>query len=822
MEAGVRISRKVAALVAVPLAATLGFAALAVYTSYGQADRAEDLRRLVLAGAAAGELVHWLQLERGAAVVDLTGGSGEPSQFTERVTAADAAADDYLRAREQLASVPSGLAGLLTRIDGELARLSGLRDAVAAGEARASVAAFTYRIVIADLLSLREQVGQAGGAPAEVADRLRAAAALSQATEATGLELVAVLRARAYGPLTQTGLTEITAARTANVEALATFDAFAEPAWRAGLERSAVGPEALAAQQLQDAVARTAVGDRLGVQPEVWTAAMSERMGRQRLVETGVDADILERVTRLRDGQRRAAAAQIAAVGLAALVAVGLAVALGGPVVRGLRRLRDAAHEVAYERLPEAVTRLEQVEDLGGLSPEQFADGAPVAVRAAGRDEVAEVASAFNAVHRAAIRVAAEQALTRLRTGEMFVNLARRGQGLAGRLTTAIDELERPEEDPERLKQLFQVDLLVTLLSRVNDSLLVLGGRASAQVRLDDESLSDVIRAAGSRVEKYQQWEAGWVDDGVAVRAGVVDDVVLLLALLLDNAVRYSPQLVRVDARLLHDRVVFQIVDEGVGIPPQKRVELNRRLASRPPLDVQAVQWLGTTVAAMLAHRHGMRVELRESRPRGTIAEVMLPIELVAVEQRVHRPAPPSPAPPADAPVGRPAAWPPEPAAGGPLSGAGRWDAGATQELRLPIYDSVQRSLSLWFDPPPRDGGAAAAGSTGAAAGWATAADKGWRAAARAAEPEPDGHTSSGLPRRRPSAQLVPGGVEHPPAGRAATAAEPAARWRDPARAGLVAAAYARGLATRTRQAATAGTVAGPGPQPDAMRERMR
>lgn len=815
MVVGVRISRKVAALVAVPLAATLGFATLAVYTSYGQATGAENLRRLVVAGAAAGELVHRLQLERAAAVVDLTGGSAESSQFAERLASTDVAMGGYQRARAELASVPAGLAGLLVRVDGELARLAGLRDTITSGEARASVAAFTYRIVIADLLSLREQVGQAGGAPAELADRLRAAAGLSQATEAVGLELVAVLRARAYGPLTQTGLTEITAARTASVEALATFDAFAEPSWRVALERSAVGPEALAATQLRDAVARTSVGDRLGVQPEVWTAAMTDRMGRQRQVETEVDGEILQRVTGLRDGQRRLAAAQIAGVALAALLAVGLAVALGGPVVRGLRRLRDAAHQVAYERLPEAVTRLEQAEDLGGLSPEQFADTAPVAVRAAGRDEVAEVAAAFNAVHRSAVRVAAEQALSRLRTGEMFVNLARRGQGLAGRLTTAIDELERPEEDPQRLEQLFQVDLLVTLLSRVNDSLLVLGGRASAQVRLAEESLSSVIQAAGSRVENYQQVQAGWVDDGVAVRADVVDDVVLLLALLLDNAVRYSQEPVRVDARLLHDRVVFQVVDEGIGIEPDKRAELNRRLASRPPLDVQAVRWMGVTVAALLAHRHGMRVELREARPRGTIAEVVLPVDLVAVEQRAPRPALPGPrtAPAAEAATAVPpargpqAAWPPHPAAvGEPLAGTSRWEDGATQELRLPIYDSVQRSLSLWFDPPARDS-AEAPIPTGAAAGWTTAADAAWQAAARAAAPEPDGYTRGGLPRRRRGGQLVPGGVDDTRGTAATAVAEPpAARWRDPARAGLVAAAYGRGLASSrtTRQAAAA------------------
>jgi hypothetical protein len=48
---------------------------------------------------------------------------------------------------------------------------------------------------------------------------------------------------------------------------------------------------------------------------------------------------------------------------------------------------------------------------------------------------------------------------------------------------------------------------------------------------------------------------------------------------------------------------------------------------------------------------------------------------------------------------------------------------------------------------------------------WRTAADSGWRAAAAAAAPQAGGATSSGLPRRVPQAQLVPGSVETPATG---------------------------------------------------------
>jgi hypothetical protein len=55
---------------------------------------------------------------------------------------------------------------------------------------------------------------------------------------------------------------------------------------------------------------------------------------------------------------------------------------------------------------------------------------------------------------------------------------------------------------------------------------------------------------------------------------------------------------------------------------------------------------------------------------------------------------------------------------------------------------------------------------------WRTAADEGWARASRAAEPTTGGTTRSGLPKRVPQAQLVPGGIE-PKGGRASTRRTP-------------------------------------------------
>jgi hypothetical protein len=96
--------------------------------------------------------------------------------------------------------------------------------------------------------------------------------------------------------------------------------------------------------------------------------------------------------------------------------------------------------------------------------------------------------------------------------------------------------------------------------------------------------------------------------------------------------------------------------------------------------------------------------------------------------------------------------------------------------------------------PAPGTGRSSAATGTAGAAGdshedWRTAADVGWSAAARASEPPVGGATRSGLPKRVPQAQLVPGGVE---AGSGVPATTQQRRSPDEVR-GLLA-AYHRGV----------------------------
>ncbi|HIW63037.1 MAG TPA: nitrate- and nitrite sensing domain-containing protein [Candidatus Stackebrandtia excrementipullorum] len=795
-----RITQKLGVLVAVPLVAVAAFAALAVFTTGGEALQAERLRSLVITSASAGELIEQLRAERTAAATALAGGEEDAfAAYRDVALSTDVAVEAYVESRSELSDLPASTSELLNRIDLQLEGLDALRGSVLAADHTMSAAVFAYRITIADLLEYRDTVAQAGGASGEVADLLRGAAALSRAAEHLGLEQVAILRAIASGTLTSNVYRDFTAARTSSIESMITFNSLAPPHWQTWVEESLRVEDLNAGQHMEDQVARTAPQESIDFDMDEWNEAISVRGDGLLAAQSKIDADIVAEVTALRDSQRDLTILQTVAVFLVVAVAVTMAVWLGRPVVRGLRRMRDAAHRVAQKDLPEAVARFDDHEVLGELTPEQFADGMTPPVEVRGQDEIAEVGAAFNQVHREAVRVAAQQALLRVHIGAIFVNLARRGHSLTGRLTAALDEAERSELDPERLERLFALDHLVTLLARSNDSLLVLGGASPAKVRSGDEPVGGVLTAAGGQIEQYTRVDVGMVDEGVAIRADAVDDVVKLLAELMDNATRYSKPQIQVTARLLADRLIVQIKDEGIGMPPEQVDAINERLMARPPLDLEAVRSMGLTVVGHIAARRGIRVQLRPGQNGGTIAEVTVPAALLAEAPDKmgvkHRPI----EPPKKAPLfqksdrqkkrkPRPAI-PPAPAAITENRPTTRESSHLDDTMEMPIVQFDWTDVDDSTSRIPRQRRSGAADPTRHRSG-EPMQDRPDPASAQATLPPravPDGQ----LPTRVPMAQLVPGQITPN------TTPQTGGEFRDPDAVGATYAAYARGLAAK-------------------------
>jgi signal transduction histidine kinase len=674
-----RIRSKLGLILVIPIAALVGIALVRLAEAGQSVVQSQGTLKYAVLSQEAAALSEHLQVERALATLLLTSPQHRQQrlegQYEAQWKLTDQRADSYETAREELGTLSPNTSDLLDRVSAQLSELDRLRDAVTdRNKVTLSSAIFRYRIMIADLLAYRESLSNLAG-ETEAADLARAAAAISSYGEYMSQEQVVGLRLLASDttnirqpePLTPVQQEAFLATLAGQAESLRSFGNVAQEQHVAELLRvvSGRGVGKDAEVQLRDRLAdksnseveadaqrglrfesdfRRAVPGRpvelsSNAGPLAWSEAMFTRVALIREVERRLDEELQAHVQALQNALIR----QLVAEGLTVLIvlffAVLIALLIARSMASSLRRLREGALSVAYESLPQSVARLRNPETLGEMTPDQVAASVKDPVQVRGRDEIGQVSQAFNVVHREAVRIAAEQAALRANVATMFINLARRSQVLVDRLIGHLDRLERGEEDPDRLAELFQLDHLATRMRRNDENLLVLAGADSTRVQRDPAPLSDVLRAAQSEVEQYTRIEFGIVDRDVEVAQHAVNDVVHLLAELFDNATSFSSPdtVVVVDARRAGDRAILQIEDRGIGISAEQLAELNTRLANPPLVDVAVSRMMGLVVVGRLAARHGIRVELRAARDRGTIADVILPASALILPYRAGR-----------------------------------------------------------------------------------------------------------------------------------------------------------------------------------------
>ena len=460
------------------------------------------------------------------------------------------------------------------------------------------------------------------------------------------------------------------------------------------------------------------------------------------------------------------------------------------------------------------------------------------------------MARAFDQVHSEAVRLAGDEAMLRANLNAMFVNLSRRSQTLIERQLGIIESLEQGEQDSTRLSSLFRLDHLATRMRRNSENLLVLAGHEAPRKWTQPVALVDVLRAAVSEIEQYERITLN-VQSGLDIAGRAASDVVHLVAELVENATTYSRKGTQVNVTgqlVISGGVMIEITDEGLGIPEQELAYANWRLDNPPVIDVAVSRRMGLFVVGRLAARHGIRVRLRRAQSGGLSALIWVPEPVAETEPTgpvgsrrrfgtggnpvlIPGPGPSAaaPAPPVTAGIPTPmqgvravrpkSIWfdtgeqdlapaagaavvvvdePPAPEAGAGLSGEVPPDdqgipaqdsepepapatANEGAEVRLPIYDSIE---SEWFR---RSGGS-----------WASPADEGFRRAAETVVSPVAGQlTSAGLPKRVPSANLVPGSIGTRPTGQ-----------RD-------------GLQHGLQHGQAPPTAAGPRRSPDAVRTRL-
>ncbi|ORI27235.1 hypothetical protein BJI47_02550 [Rhodococcus sp. 1168] len=326
-------------------------------------------------------------------------------------------------------------------------------------------------------------------------------------------------------------------------------------------------------------------------------------------------------------------AAQSAALRDAALVvgtvlaALVLALVISRSLVEPIQRLRFAALTAARHGLPEAIERIRAGERIVDLEIPRV----PVETH----EEIGQLARAVDDMHGQAITLAGEQATLRRQVNDMFETLSRRNKSLVEQQLVLIEQLEKDEDDPNRLENLFRLDHIAARMRRNSDNLLILSGNEGRRVRTAPIALADALRASASGVEDYLRVELGQILSAV-VSGKASADVVHLVTELLDNALRYSPPetTVTIDAARTNDgSVLVEIADLGIGMSPDDLVDANRRLSSGGEMSPDTARHMGLFVVSRISSRYGISVRLRPSAgtsDRGGItAMVHLPIALL-------------------------------------------------------------------------------------------------------------------------------------------------------------------------------------------------
>ncbi|MBG0817589.1 nitrate- and nitrite sensing domain-containing protein [Planomonospora sp. ID82291] len=568
-----------------------------------------------------------LQAERRLTVImlgDPGGGVRQREALGAQRRRTDAAGADL---RERSSSFTVGLTAsdeLVRRIDGVLRRLDGLgavRRAIDGGRLDRFRSAETLTGVIDGIRRVYDAMAVLDDE--EIAKSTRTLIDLTDAAEIRAQEDALAVGALTAGRFTEDERVRFTqivgAQRFLTAQAVAELPAAAQEEYRrlvggehftrlrAMEDRLIQGRQAGAADRV-DAGQWTASAQR--VQAELWQFVL--RAG-DRLVEQSapVATGVIVRL------------ALAGGLGLIAVIAsVVLSITTARALIQQLEKLRAAAWELADKRLPGVVDRIghgEEVDVAAEAPPLRFGD-----------DQIGQVGQAFNAVQRTAIEVAVEQAQLRRDIADILRNLARRTQGLVHRQLSVLDTMERREQDPQELRDLFRLDHLATRMRRYAENLLVLAGAAPGRAWRDSVPLLDVVRGALAEIEDYTRVDV--LPMGEASLDGrAVGDVIHLVAELVENAASFSPPYttVKVGGHSVAHGYAIEIEDRGLGMSEEDIASANERIANPPELKLAGNARLGLYVVSRLAERHGIRVTFKASPYGGTTVVVLIPQELI-------------------------------------------------------------------------------------------------------------------------------------------------------------------------------------------------
>nr|WP_240968815.1 nitrate- and nitrite sensing domain-containing protein [Streptomyces sp. HNM0575] len=617
-------------LVLVPLIAIIPLAGVRVVEEAKAIRAAGDIHDQSLIAQRISGLVSALADERDHTEVALSGRgfradsglSQARNTTTDRVRAFNDAMEKY---RDSVSALPPRTRQLGERAQGRLGDIEPLRDSVI--RLRSGAPTFSaYSTIIDNLLAFDSQLS-ANTSDQALGNLVRTLGSVEQTHEHTSRERGYLYDVMSTGHATLEQTEDLEQAQAQFNSALeSTLDN--APTGVVNDYQSTVGGNRIARAdgtiQAVSAAAQEGTSIRdIGVDASTTFGDLTTKLEAIRAVKARVNEDMSKRASELLSEGRIDLYANLGIILVVVLLSLVGALVLARSVVRPLRTLQSSALEVADVRLPDAVRKLRE-----SRSP----DGMPRTERIGvdSRDEVGQVARAFDRVHAEAVRLATEQALMRDNVNTMFTNLSRRSESLVLRQLSLIDELESGEQNPTQLSSLFKLDHLATRMRRNNESLLVLAGGEQGRRWDRQVLLLDVVRAAIAEIEEYERVNTGELPD-VAVSGPAATDVVHLVAELIENATSFSaPETeVLVNAEMLNGEIMLTVSDTGLGIGADELRAINERLARPPVVDVTISRRMGLFVVGRLALRHRIRVWLTTSGTGGTSAVVVLPAPLV-------------------------------------------------------------------------------------------------------------------------------------------------------------------------------------------------
>ncbi|MFC6094112.1 nitrate- and nitrite sensing domain-containing protein [Saccharothrix lopnurensis] len=629
-----RLPIKLAAVLAVPVLVAVGAGLVQIRGYVASSDGYAAMQRLVTLRSGLDPLIEGVQAERAMAAQRAEGQGVDVDDFRTQVRTTDTAAAgvENLVARARLGEVAGArFQDVVVQLDG----LPQLRDRVLAGSVDLAGGIGGYSVVLRALMDFDQAMVGDFGDPA-LSGTATALHNLAMAAEQVSWQQATVLAGVSRGTLLANERTMLEQSWTRQEDKLADFSAVATPRQQQDYRATVASPDVDTRNRLFQYVRSLPAVVSNDVPVDEWNSSSRGTLRQIGVVLRTLEDQLDDAAARLQDATSdRAGAASV--ILLASLfAAAGIGFIVGSYLLRSLRALRTSALDVAEHRLPALVAQLRE-----NSAHDVVVEPVPVHTR----EELGQVARAFDAVHRQAVSSAAEQADLRAAMRNAFTNLSRRSQGLVERQLKLMEELERQEENPEQLANLFKLDNLATRMRRNNENLMVLSGSDVARRFTRPVPLGDVLRAAASEIEQYQRVVVQ-TTPSVEVVGYAAGDLVRLVAELLDNATTFSPprtQVVVGGRARPGGGVLVDVVDQGVGMAEEDLAQANRRIALAAAEDsgeLTVSRQLGLYVIGRLAGRHGVEVVLREQGD-GLRAVVALPTELVrAVGAVPGRPLP--------------------------------------------------------------------------------------------------------------------------------------------------------------------------------------